>query len=568
MRVLVTGGAGFIGHHLVEKLLWRGDQVIALDDLSTGSRENLEYVEDLFGFRFVHGSALDPELVHRLVEDADAVIHLAPVSASIVLAAAALRTRRTILALTSSPSDADGVEEDERGVLELAVERGLPMSAVRLSRVVGPTEPAHSRSLLTEIVEQALSGDEIVIPGAPSSQRSFVYVEDVVWGLISVLEHHDAWGHVYTLGSHEMVSHADLARLVTELTGTEASVRFVDSADAPPAFSPDLSEAQRVFGYEPKWSVVDTVRAVVAWQRGEPIPPPHGFTSVREIEIDERARATAKPRISVVVPVYNEERLIAECIRRIRSQEVVDELVVVDDGSSDSTREELKQVADFIDHLIFFPENRGKGAAIQAGAAKATGEILVFQDSDLELDPADIPFLAAPILSGEADIVLGTRMHDDNVTVVPKKQWLANLAVTRFANTLYKSRFTDVATAARALPRSLWMQMDLESDRFGIEAEIAAKAARLGARMHEIPIAFRPRSKREGKKLRLKDGVVAGKALVQYTLWRPLRPYGRVRPPAAGPLRVHYALPGERRGRGFQEPVRFVPVPEQRPSDD
>lgn len=535
---------------------------MVLDDLSSGSSKNLKFVEDLYGFRFVQGSALDPELVHGLVQDVDAVIHLAKVSASIVVAASALLTRRTIVALASGGGAHD---EDERSVLELAGERGLPMSAVRLETVVGPREPPSSRSLVTSTVESALAGRDISVN--PATRHSFVYVEDVIWGIIQILEHHDPWGYVYGLGSDQAVGEGELAQLVVELSGSISAVLPVELPEAAPGASPglDLSIARNVLGYEPGWSVVDAARAVVAALRGEPIPAPHGFTSVQQIEEDEE-RASLQPRISVVVPVYNEERLVAECIRRIRSQEVVDELIVVDDGSTDGTRGELESVAEFIDHLVLQPENRGKGAAIQAGAARSTGDILIFQDSDLELDPADIPFLAAPILAGKADIVLGTRMHGENAPIVPKKQWLANVAVTGFANVLYKSRFTDVATAARAMPRSLWMQMDLESDRFGIEAEIAAKAARLGARIQEIPIVFRPRTKREGKKLRLKDGVVAGKALVQYTMWRPLRPWGRVRPPQAGPLQVHYSLDGSRRGRGFQEPIRFVPVVDNPPS--
>lgn len=221
------------------------------------------------------------------------------------------------------------------------------------------------------------------------------------------------------------------------------------------------------------------------------------------------------------MPVYNEQRLIAEAVRRVRAQDCVSELIVVDDGSTDATRLELQKVRDLIDHLVLLPRNRGKGAALREGVRYVTGTYIVLQDSDLELDPADIERLAAPLLKGEAEIVCGSRIHRGNRKVVSKAQWLANRAVTGLATWLYRTELSDMATAARALTKDMWDRLELESDRFGIEAELHAKSARVDARILEIPIVFRPRTKLEGKKIRWTDGLVAGKTLFRYRMWRP-----------------------------------------------
>lgn len=613
MRVLITGGAGFIGSHLTEALLWRGDEVVVLDDLSTGSLDNLRYVEDLSGFSFVEGSVLDASLVGRLVQSADAVVHLAAVPAhpspgtrqrvnvegSVnVLASAARSGRKIIVAPSSDWTEAAGAASDEELAVRLANDWGLPVSVVRFCNVVGPREPEGRERLLTRFVRAALDGEEIVVRGEGREIRSFGFIDDAVDGLVAILEHHDAGGHVFTFGSDEPVAVAELAALASEAAESHSEIVFrPHGGSAPKAVNlPDLSVAKQVLGYDVKWSVKDAARALVAYAMELPKPQPLGLTERRrpaEIVLDvatpvvvempepsypktdqvvqtvpfrrrmddPASTGVAQPLVTVVVPVYNEERLIAESIRRIRAQEAVGELIVVDDGSTDGTHEELERVKDLIDRLIILPHNRGKGAALREGVRYATGNLIVFQDSDLELDAADIPKLIEPILSGEADIVTGTRMHDGNRQLVSAKQWLANVAVTKFASLLYGTRQTDMATAARALPKEIWDSLELESDRFGIEAEIHAKCSRLDATAIEIPIIFRPRTKKEGKKLRLSDGLVAGKTLLRFRQWSPV-PEGerRLAPPPVGATAVAGLAVVIGRERTPYQPVKWQPA--------
>lgn len=572
MRVLITGGAGFIGSHLAETLLWRGDEVVVLDDLSSGSLRNLEYVQNLAGFTFVEGTVLDQGLVDGLVGSTDAVVHLAseftePVSPGRlrvnaqgtvnVLAAAANLARRTVMVPSPDWTSAVGSAAEEQLAVNMANSGGFPVSVVRLANIVGPRETADHQTLLYRFVSSALKGEDLVLRGTGKETAAFCYVEDALQGLISVLEH-DSGGHIFTLGSDEEITTFELAHLAIEVAESPVSLRLEEPGDPEELFSPvpDISDARQILNYEPRWSVVDAANALVAYAFEQPIPAPLGRVERRKIirleepevvaapvveevllpEVEAEVvmlplrrrvndpvpAGVAHPSISVVVPVYNERHLIAECVRRIRSQECVGELIVVDDGSTDGTRAELQKVSDFIDRVIYLPRNRGKGAALREGVRFVTGDIIVFQDSDLELDPADISRLAAPILSGEADIVTGTRMHEGNKRLVSARQWLANSAVTRLASVLYRTDLTDMATAARAMSKNTWDALHVESDRFGIEAELHAKCSRLNVKIMEIPIIFRPRTKAEGKKIRWTDGIVAGRTLLRYRMWRPV----------------------------------------------
>ncbi len=572
MRVLITGGAGFIGSHLAETLLWRGDEVVVLDDLSSGSLRNLKYVKNLAGFTFIEGTVLDPDVVEDAVGSTDAVVHLAseftePVSPGRlrvnaqgtinVLSAAANRGRRTVMVPSPDWTTATSDDDKEQLAVKAANASGFPVSVVRLANVVGPREASDHQTLLYRFVNTALKGEDIIMGGTGRETVAYCYVDDALRGLISVLEH-DSAGHVFTLGSDEVITTFELAHLAIEVAESGSSLQFEDLADPeiPDPSVPDISHAQRTLGYEPRWSVADAAGALVAYQLEQPIPQPLGRMERRNViwldqpaavaapvveeaplpevgaevvELPFRRRVmdpvpagAAHPTISVVVPVYNESHLIAECVRRIRSQECVGELIVVDDGSTDGTRSEIEKVSDFIDRVVYLPRNRGKGAALREGVRFVTGDIIVFQDSDLELDPADIDRLAAPIISGEADIVTGSRIHEANKKLVSSWQWLANTAVTRLASALYRTEVTDMATAARAMSKATWDALHVESDRFGIEAELHAKCARLDVRIMEIPIIFRPRTKAEGKKIRWTDGIVAGKTLFRYRMWRPV----------------------------------------------
>ncbi len=225
--------------------------------------------------------------------------------------------------------------------------------------------------------------------------------------------------------------------------------------------------------------------------------------------------------MSVIVPVYNEAPSIGECIRRLRAMTEIDELIVVNDGSDDGTGDELGRVRDLIDVLVDLPANSGKGAAVKAGAARARGDILVFHDSDLEIDPADIPALTDPVIRGTADTVSGNRMHAGNRNLIPPRQWVVNRMLTEFGNLVYGMIVEDIATGSRAIRKDLFEVLDISSDRFEFDSEIQAKAKRAKARIVEVPVIFRPRSRKNGKKVRWTDGVRAAQTLLRFRVWRP-----------------------------------------------
>lgn len=223
-------------------------------------------------------------------------------------------------------------------------------------------------------------------------------------------------------------------------------------------------------------------------------------------------------KISVVVPVFNEEATIGLVLDRLSAIDVEKEVIVIDDGSTDATATVVQgHLSDLvIDHL---PSNAGKGTAIRRGIDLATGEILVIQDADLELSPDVIAQLAAPIRAGEADAVYGSRFLA-RAKDVPLSRRSANRLLTALTNVLYGTHLSDMETAHKAVRLDLVRSLGLESEKFEIEVELTAKLARSGARIREISSPYRPRTKHEGKKIRWTDGVQALRTLFRYHRWR------------------------------------------------
>jgi glycosyltransferase involved in cell wall biosynthesis len=222
--------------------------------------------------------------------------------------------------------------------------------------------------------------------------------------------------------------------------------------------------------------------------------------------------------ISIVVPVYNEARTVAEVIDRLL---VIDlpaprEILVVNDGSTDGTREVLDRIAARPELKIVHAEkNGGKGSAIRIGFSRATGTIVAIQDADLELDPAQIAALVQPIIDGRTRVVYGSRFLAGR----PDAPWLsvfANQVLTGFTNVLYGGRITDMETCYKIMEREVAQSLDLESNRFDIEPEITAKLLRSGHSIFELPIHFNPRSRAQGKKIGWRDGVRALQVLLKY----------------------------------------------------
>jgi len=232
--------------------------------------------------------------------------------------------------------------------------------------------------------------------------------------------------------------------------------------------------------------------------------------------------------LSIVIPAYNEKATIREILRRVGDSalpgSVQREIVVVDDGSQDGTREMLRQMATEGDpvafRLIEQPENRGKGAAIRRGFEKATGDLLLVQDADLEYHPREYPTLLQPILDDEADVVYGSRFLGGPHRVLYFWHSLGNRFLTTLSNMFTDLNLSDMETGYKVFRREILDGVELRSNRFGIEPELTARFAQRGARIFEVPISYWGRTYAEGKKIGWRDGVSAIWAILRYNLGR------------------------------------------------
>lgn len=240
----------------------------------------------------------------------------------------------------------------------------------------------------------------------------------------------------------------------------------------------------------------------------------------------------SKPKLSVIIPVYNEAGTLEEIVRRVRATGLVDELLVVDDGSADDSAAILARLTDAGTpplRVLRHPRNRGKGAAMQTGLAAVTGDVVLVQDADLEYNPADYPALLAPFADPRVDVVYGSRNLRRNPQSSFSFYWGGRL-LSWVTNLLYGSRITDEATGYKVIRTSLLREMGLERAGFEFCSEVTAKLLRQRVRIHEVPISYQPRSREEGKKIQWSDGLVALQTLLKYRFARvPER-----KPPAAG----------------------------------
>lgn len=223
-------------------------------------------------------------------------------------------------------------------------------------------------------------------------------------------------------------------------------------------------------------------------------------------------------KLSVVVPVFNERPTIAEIIRRVQAVDVgLDkEIVVVDDGSTDGTREILQTHSLPGLKIVNHKSNLGKGAALHTGFAEASGDIVLVQDADLEYDPQEYPRLLAPILDGRADVVYGSRFLGGPHRVLYFWHYVGNRFLTTFSNMLSNLNLTDMETCYKVIRREVLGKIELKSSRFGFEPEITMKLARLRCRVYEVPISYSGRDYAEGKKIGWKDGLAAIFHLIRF----------------------------------------------------
>ena len=222
------------------------------------------------------------------------------------------------------------------------------------------------------------------------------------------------------------------------------------------------------------------------------------------------------PFLSVVMPVFNERDTIEEIITRVLAVPMQVELIVIDDGSTDGTREQLEQLQrqrGFT--LLLQPHNQGKGAALRRGFSAVNGNVVAIQDADLEYSPEELPQLAQLIIEGRADVVYGSRFLGRH-RVFLFSHYAGNRFLTLVANILYNTMLTDMETCYKVMRREVLQGLDLQSNGFGIEPEITAKVFKRGYRVYEVPISYDGRGYDEGKKIGWKDGVVALWVLIRH----------------------------------------------------
>ncbi len=226
-------------------------------------------------------------------------------------------------------------------------------------------------------------------------------------------------------------------------------------------------------------------------------------------------------KLSVVIPVYNEKNTIRDIVSRVGAVALPKEIIVVDDCSTDGTRDILKEMSASGLNVVYHEKNQGKGAALRTGFAHAGNDIVIVQDADLEYDPEDYHKLIKPILEGKADVVFGSRFTGSEAhRVLFFWHMVGNKMLTFFSNMLTNLNITDMETCYKVFKGEIIRKINIEENRFGFEPEITAKLSKLNVRIYEVGISYAGRSYKEGTKINWKDGVSAIRCILKYNLFR------------------------------------------------
>ena len=227
-------------------------------------------------------------------------------------------------------------------------------------------------------------------------------------------------------------------------------------------------------------------------------------------------------KLSIVIPVYNERHTVELLLKRVEAVPYDKEIILVDDASTDGTREILERLSRNNREqmrLFLHTRNRGKGAAIRTAIEQVTGDIVIIQDADLEYDPQDYPRLLEPILGGHADVVFGNRFHGGPHRVLYFWHYVGNRFLTNLCNMMTNLNLSDMEVGYKVFRTEVLQRLRLRSDRFGIEPELTVKVAKLGCRIYEVPIAYHGRTYAEGKKITWRDGIAALYYIIRFRLF-------------------------------------------------